>query len=108
GRHGRRWTWNELSRTAVWSDGAPLLANLAAVLRRRLMDSHSGKCEGLPLISFHPASFKDLLALWRGGLDEARLSELIRALALVDFGSNRDQAGFEAWQANQDASPTLA
>jgi hypothetical protein len=84
----------------VWSEGASLLTNLSAVLRRRLVDSQSGKGEGLPLVSFHPASFGDLSRLWNGELDESRLGELIRALALVDFK-------LDAWQATNDATPTL-
>jgi len=107
-RQGKRWAWAELSRSPVWSEGASLLTNLSAVLRRRLVDSQSGKGEGLPLVSFHPTSFGDLWRLWNGELDESCLAEFIRALALVDFGSSPDRTRFEAWHAKQDATPTLA
>jgi len=72
------------------------------------MDAQRGKGEGLPLTSFYPASFQDMLRLWSGWLDEARLSELIRALALVDYGSKPNQADFETWQAKQGVTPNLA
>ena len=107
-RMGKRWAWAELSRSPVWSEGASLLTNLSAVLRRRLVDSQSGKGEGLPLVSFHPASFGDLGRLWNGDLDEYRLAELIRAIALVDFGTEREQSKLDAWPATNDTTPTLA
>lgn len=107
-RAGNRWTWAELSRSPVWSEGASLLTNLSAVLRRRLVDAQSGKGEGLPLVSFNPASFGDLGRLWNGELDESRLAELIRALALVDFGTEQNQSKLDAWQVTNDTTPTLA
>jgi len=107
-RMGKRLAWAELSRSPVWSEGASLLTNLSAVLCRRLVDSQSGKGEGLPLVSFHPASFGDLWRLWNGELDESRLAQLIRALALVDFGTERVQSKLDAWQASNDTTPTLA
>lgn len=107
-RMGKRWAWAELSRSPVWSEGASLLTNLSAVLRRRLVDSQSGKGAVLPLVSFHPASFGDLRRLWNGELDESRLAELIHALALVDFGTEPEQSSLDAWQATNDTTPTLA
>ena len=107
-RKGKRWEWAERSRAPVWSEGASLLTNLSAVIRRRLVDSQSGKGEGLPLVSFRPASLDDLWRLWNGELDESRLAQLIRALALVDFGSEQEQFKLDAWQATHDTTPTLA
>lgn len=107
-RIGRRWTWAELSRSPVWSEGASLLTNFAAVLRRRLVDAQTGKGEGLPLVSFRPALFSDVLRLWNGELDESRLAELIRALALVDFGPEPELSKLDTWQAKNDTTPTLA
>jgi len=107
-RMGKRWAWDENAHSPVWSEGASLLTNLSAVLRRRLVDAQSGKGEGLPLVSFHPASFTDLWRLWNGELDESRLAELIRALALVDFGFPPDQTKLDAWQTKNDPTPTLA
>jgi CRISPR-associated protein Csx17 len=106
-RKGQRWAWDELTRSPVWSEGVSVLGNLSAVMHRRLVDAKSGKGDGLPFVSFHPASFTDLWRLWNGELDETRLSELIRAMALVDFGSQRDQSKFDAWQASNDATPNL-
>ncbi len=107
-RTGNRWTWAELSRSPVWSEGASLLANLAAALRRRLVDAQSKKGVGLPLVSFYPASFGDILRLWNWELDESCLAELMRALALVDFGVEPEQSRLDAWQATHDTTPTLA
>ena len=107
-RIGNRWAWDELSRAPVWSEGASLLANLSSVLRRRLVDAQSGKGEGLPLVSFEPAPFADLLHLWNQELDESRLAELIHGLVLTDFGPEPDQTKLDAWQAKNDPTPTLA
>ena len=38
----------------------------------------------------------------------SRLAELIRALALVDFGAEREQSKLDAWQSINDTTPTLA
>ena len=83
-RQGRSWVWDKTTRSAVWTRGAPLDANLAAVLRRRLIDAERGAGEGLPLWSPHTASFEDLLAFWQGTFDEPRLIDLIQALSLMD------------------------
>jgi CRISPR-associated protein Csx17 len=107
-RYGSRWSWDELTRSAVWSEGASLQNNLAAVLRRRLLDSQSGKGQGLPLLSFYGASFTDLLMLWSAQLDESRLAVLVRALALVDFGNAPSHENFQARQAKSDPTPSLA
>lgn len=86
-RHrGRAWQWDETSRNAVWSRGAPLSANLTSVLRRRLIDAQRGQGDGLPLWSQHGATFADLLAYWNGEIDEGRLADLIHGLALIDAG----------------------
>lgn len=83
-RQGRSWVWDKTTRSAVWTRGAPLDANLAAVLRRRLIDAERGAGEGLPLWSPHAASFEDLLAFWQGTFDEPRVIDLIQALSLID------------------------
>lgn len=85
-RRGRAWQWDETSRSAVWSRGAALSANLVAILRRRLIEAQRGKGDGLPLWSQHGATFADLLAYWNGEIDEGRLSDLIHGLALIDSG----------------------
>jgi CRISPR-associated protein Csx17 len=106
-RRGNDWQWNDQSRSDVWSKGAPLLTNLATVLLRRLVEAQRGSADGLPLWSFRGALFRDLLALWQSGVDESRLADLIRALALVDFGkANCEDASH--WQITQDPTPSLA
>lgn len=85
-REGNRWAWDATSRNVVWSRGASLESNLAAVLRRRIIDAKRGSGEGLPLWSSNGARFEDVLALWHGEPDEHRLTDLIHALSLIDVG----------------------
>lgn len=83
-RRGKTWAWDDTSRSAVWSRGASLDANLAAVLRRRLIDAGRGSGHGLPLWSSGGAGFDGLLAYWNGDVNEHRLTELLYGLALVE------------------------
>lgn len=87
-RRGRSWVWDEKTRSAVWTRGNSLGVNLAAVLRRRLIDAQRGVGEGLPLWSPYGAGFEDLLSWWQGSVDEQRLVDLIQALSLVDAGAS--------------------
>jgi CRISPR-associated protein Csx17 len=101
------WTWEETSRAAVWSRAKTFTANLAAALHRRLVDSQHGSGCGLPLWGFRGALLADVLALWRGSVDETRLGDLMHAFALVDFGRTSDERVAD-WQAEQDPTPDLA
>lgn len=91
-RPWKSWEWYDAKRhkglcdTSVWSRGAPLDVNLAAVLHRRLIDAERGNGVGLPLWSPYGVGFEDLLAFWHGELDEPRLADLIHGLSLVDPG----------------------
>jgi CRISPR-associated protein Csx17 len=98
-----RWKWDDHSRSAVWARGAGLFDNLAAVLRRRLVEASRVTGKGLPLWSSNGAAFGDLLALWRGGVDEERIEDLIHALALVDFGARQGDSHRDERDASQDA-----
>ena len=80
---GAFWNWEPESCRAVWLWGRDLLNNCARVLRRRLVDAQAGSGKGLPLFSPYGVDAQDLLALWRGQVDDRRLSELIYAFALV-------------------------
>lgn len=105
-RHGNVWRWGDTSRSAVWAHGASLTDNLAAVLRRRLIDSARGQGDGLPLWSGYGALFGDLLAVWNREQDEQRLDNLIHALALVDTGRWKAE-GIGDWQRKHDPTPDL-
>lgn len=83
-RRGNVWVWDARTRSAVWSREAALEANLAAVLRRRLIDASRGTGNGQPLWSSSGAGFDDLLAFWRGEVDELRMTDFIHGLALID------------------------
>lgn len=103
---GNTWQWDDTSRAAVWARSASLTDNLAAVLRRRLIDSTRGKGDGLPLWSGYGARFADLLKLWQREIDEQWLADLIHALALIDTGTwNPD--GIDRRQRKQDPTPDL-
>lgn len=85
-RRGRSWSWDETTRSTVWARGAPVEVNLAAVLRRRLIDAQRGVGDGLPLWSSYGAGFENLLTFWHREVDGQRLADLIYALSLVDSG----------------------
>ena len=95
-RRGRTWQWDAISRSAVWSRGASLDANLTAVLRRRLIDSQRAS-GGLPLWSPHGATYADLLVYWNGELDIDRITELIHGYALIDC-DRWSQTRIDEWQ----------
>jgi CRISPR-associated protein Csx17 len=105
-RQGHSWVWEKTTHSAVWARGAPLGANLAAVLRRRLVDAGRGSGEGLPLWSPHAASFADLLAFWQGAVDEQHLIDLIQALSLIDTDEWTD-ASIEMRQDRDEPTPDL-
>jgi CRISPR-associated protein Csx17 len=105
-RQGHSWVWDKTTRGDVWARGAPLDANLAAVLRRRLIDAQRGAGPGLPLWNPHGGSFEDLLAFWQGAVDELRLTELIQALSLVD-AEESNGASMEIRQDRDEPTPDL-
>lgn len=100
------WEWDANSHSAVWSRDAPLEVNLAAVLRRRLIDAQKGSGDGLPLWSSFGAGFGDLLALWHGEINGDRLSDLIHGLALVDAGT-WNQSNIDNRQQRDEPTPDL-
>ena len=73
--------WAEKDRGVVW-DSANLSANLAAVLRRRLMDAERSGCNKLPLASNNVASLNAVSRLLAGDLDEQRIEDLLWGLML--------------------------
>ena len=101
------WTWDETTRSVIWSRGVALLDNCARVLQRRLIDSTRGRGDGLPVWSFFGADFSDLLALWNAELDEDRLSDLIHTVALVDVRRPSDER-ITADQREADPTPDLS
>jgi CRISPR-associated protein Csx17 len=105
-REGRYWSWDETSRAAVWSRGAGLETNLAAVLRRRLVDAQRGTGDGLPLWSDFGAGFDDVLAFWYGDLDHSPLTDLIHAYSLLQSHGG-DSASRDTVQIRVDPTPDL-
>lgn len=105
-RRGKAWVWDDTSHSAIWSRGAPVAVNLAAVLRRRLIDAQKGSGDGLPLWSSYGAGFGDLLAFWHGELNEDRLTDLIYGLALVDAGT-WEQSSVDGRQMRDEPTPDL-
>ncbi|MGO9010626.1 MAG: hypothetical protein ACLQPN_11030 [Bryobacteraceae bacterium] len=105
-RQGHSWVWDKTSRSAVWARGAPLDSNLVAVLRRRLIDAQRSAGEGAPLGSPHRAGFEDLLAFWRGSVDEQHVTDLIQALSLVD-SEEWNEASIEIRRGRDEPTPDL-
>jgi CRISPR-associated protein Csx17 len=73
--------WAEKDRAVVWNS-ANLSANLAAVLRRRLMDGERNGCTELPLAAANVASFDTVSRFLAGELDEQRVEDLLWGLML--------------------------
>jgi CRISPR-associated protein Csx17 len=105
-RRGRAWMWDDTSRSAVWYRGASLDANLAAVLRRRLIDAGRGSGDGLPLWSSYGAGFEDLLAYWNDEVDAERLTDLLHGLALIDAGT-WSESSIDERQKRDEPTPDL-
>lgn len=105
-RWGSIWAWDETSNCVVWSRGGHIEDNLAAVLRRRLIDAQRGAGDGLPLWSSYGAGFSDLLAFWNRELDEERLCDLINGLAMVDAGK-WSETGIGNRQLRDEPTPNL-
>ena len=74
--------WAEKDRAVVWNS-ANLCANLAAVLRRRLMDGGKNGCSHLPLAASNFVSLATVSRFLAGGLDELRIEELLWGLMLL-------------------------
>jgi CRISPR-associated protein Csx17 len=78
--------WAEKDRAVVWNS-ADLSANLAAVLRRRLMDGERNGCANLPLAASNFASLDAVSRFLTGELDEHRIEDLLWGLILVPQSS---------------------
>lgn len=78
------WVWDAAGPSVVWKGGS-LVANMAAVLDRRLLDG------GKPSIGFHQQVRTATVARFLAGeTDDGRIEELLWALALVRTASARD------------------
>jgi CRISPR-associated protein Csx17 len=73
--------WAEKDRAVVWNS-ANLSANLAAVLRRRLMDGERKGCTKLPLAAANFASPDVVSRFLARELDEQRIEDLLWGLTL--------------------------
>jgi CRISPR-associated protein Csx17 len=73
--------WAERDRAVVWSSG-DLSSNLAAVLRRRLMDGERNACASLPLAAANFTSLNTVSRFLARELDERRIEDLLWGLML--------------------------
>jgi CRISPR-associated protein Csx17 len=73
--------WADQGRAVVWNS-AFLSANLAAVLRRRLMDGEGNGCSNLPLAAPNFVSLDTVSRFLAGELDEQRIEDLLWGLML--------------------------
>ncbi|HUJ08795.1 MAG TPA: type I-U CRISPR-associated protein Csx17 [Verrucomicrobiae bacterium] len=74
--------WAEKDRAVVWNS-ADLSTNLAAVLRRRLMDGERKGCETLPLTTANFISLNTVSRFLAGEIDERRIEDLLWGLMLL-------------------------
>lgn len=86
-RTGDRWNWSAtLGHEVVWT-GRDLVADLAAVLERRLLEAERESAGSVfdGRVRVHPAAVTEFL---RGGADFERLARLIEGLALVGWAGS--------------------
>jgi CRISPR-associated protein Csx17 len=83
--HGTRFAWDVGSTSAVWSN-RPLSENLAAVFRRRMMESFRAGRADVPLASRRHAPVADVVAFLRNEVDDEKLSDLVWGLSAVGPG----------------------
>jgi CRISPR-associated protein Csx17 len=80
--------WSPGNTSAVWSK-RPLVANLAVLFRRRLMEafreSETWGRAGVPLDSPRPARLEDVIAFLGDGIDESKLGDLTWGLLAIDW-----------------------
>lgn len=76
--------WKPGSTSAVWSK-QPLVANLAAVFRRRQMEAFGKGLVGVPLKSSCPARLDDVIAFLNQEIDDDKLHDLIWGFIAVDY-----------------------
>jgi CRISPR-associated protein Csx17 len=74
--------WAEKDRAVVWNS-ASLSANLAAVLRRRLMDGERNGCVALPLAAANFVSLDTVSRFLARELNEHRIEDLLWGLMLL-------------------------
>ncbi len=89
--HGSRYAWNHGSTSAVWSNRG-LAENLAAVFRRRLMESFRAGRIDVPLASSRTVPVADVVAFLREEVDDEKLSDLIWGLAAIMAGDPNEPA----------------
>ena len=77
-RH-RAWSEGTAPRTVVWGPG-PLVANMIAVLERRLVEAATRGLEDKPLASATAARLSDVAAFLSGDFDDARCAALLTGL----------------------------
>lgn len=97
--------WAAKDRSVVWN-AADLVANLAGVLARRMMDGARAGCERLPLTSRYTAPLDAIAAFIAGNLDDQRIEGLIWGLMLIDTRRRHPaRAGMNQSRDRQRADP---
>ncbi|MFH0342682.1 MAG: type I-U CRISPR-associated protein Csx17 [Chromatiales bacterium] len=84
--------WEPTSRLAVWGAG-PLAGNLTALLHRRRLEAIALGTDGEALASQTGATRDDVAAFLDGATDDARIGELLRGLACVDWSGAESPHG---------------
>ena len=78
----RAWSGDEAPPTVVWGAGG-LVANMIAVLERRLVEGAIRGLEDKPLAGALPASLVDIGAFLSGAFDDARCAALLAGMVWV-------------------------
>ena len=78
----RKPAWAERDKAVIWSS-ANLCRNLAAVLKRRMMDASRLGASGLPLAASYHAPLSDVVAFLDRRTDNRRIEELLWGAMLI-------------------------
>jgi len=82
--HATQNTWDESTKTVVWSAG-DIAHNLAAVMERRMMEAERGNMEYLPLDAKCSVAPADIAAFLAGAVDEQRLEDFLWGALLINW-----------------------
>lgn len=82
--HAYENTWDESTKTVVWSAG-DIAHNLAAVMERRMMEAERVNMEYLPLDAKRSVAPADIAAFLAGAVDEQRLEDFLWGALLINW-----------------------
>lgn len=96
GTGGRLRFFDRATREVVWVPARGLLANLRAVLQRRLLQADAAGLATYPDTAAMPCPLSAVIALLEGDVDERRTLDLVHALSLLDLHRWTERAAPDA------------